>query len=475
MTSLTHHDPSTPTPDPSENALALAPSKGFLAHLPGLDSADVATLVGRNRLSQALELEEKPDHRYLRLSLYVLGGAVLIFLPWAALTPLHQVVNASGEVIPQANVNVVQHLEGGIVADVNVVDGQEVKKGQVLLELNPKLVGSEYDATQQQLNNLLLQQQQLQAAIRGERRLIAEPGKVSEAQRNLLNSRIDNREDQIARVEAQVAQKRAEILGLNDQIAKFERERILYREQRQMYADLVATGAASRLNLLNADQQVAASNTKLAELKGTREEARKLLLEAEANLRSLQSGIRLEQDSQIAQLVNEEAVVAENIKKVRNQLERTKIVAPVDGMVSDLRFKAPGAVVGPGAVVLSVVPAASQRVAEVRVRSSDIGFVKPNQAVDVKLQPFDSSIYGSVPGKVLSIAASTVQDPDDRQYYYKARVQLNQQFIKVGGRDEPIQVGMPVIADIKGDQRSVLRYLFQPFSRTMSNALRESR
>jgi HlyD family type I secretion membrane fusion protein len=475
MTSLTHQDPATPAPDPSEHALALAPTKGLLAHLPALDTPDAVSLVGRNRLSQALELEEKPDNRYLRLSLYVLGGAVLIFLPWAALTPLSQVVNASGEVIPEANVNVVQHLEGGIVAGVNVVDGQEVKKGQVLLELNPKLVGSEYDATQQQLKNLLLQQQQLQAAIRGDRRLIAAPGKVSEAQQKLLNSRIDNREDQIARVEAQVAQKRAEITGLNDQIAKFEKERALYREQRQMYADLVATGAASRLNLLNVDQQVAASNTKLAELKGTRNEANKLLLEAEANLRSLKSGMLLEQNSQVAQLVNEEAVVAENIKKVRNQLERTKIVAPVDGMVSDLRFKAPGAVVGPGAVVLSVVPAASQRVAEVRVRSSDIGFVKPNQPVDVKLQPFDSTIYGSVPGKVLSIAASTVQDPDDRQYYYKARVQLDQQFMQVGGRKEPIQVGMPVIADIKGEQRSVLRYLFQPFSRTMNNALRETR
>lgn len=156
-----------------------------------------------------------------------------------------------------------------------------------------------------------------------------------------------------------------------------------------------------------------------------------MLSEAEANLRGVRSGIRLEQNSQIAQVVNEEAVVAENIKKVRNQLERTKILAPVDGVVSDLRFRAPGAVVGPGAVVLSVVPTGTERMAEVRVPSSEIGFVKPGQEVDVKLQPFDSTIYGSVPGRVVSIAASTVQDPDDRQYYYKARVQLDRQFVDV--------------------------------------------
>jgi membrane fusion protein, adhesin transport system len=466
------------SPIPPEEALALSPANGasgLLARLPGLDSPDSLTLVGRNRLSQALELEEKPDNRYLRLSLYVLGAAALIFFPWAALTPITQVVNASGEVTPQGEVNVVQHLEGGIVAKVDVADGDEVRAGQVMLELRPNLVESEYTATQQQLNNLLLQQQQLQAAIRGDRILPGEPGKVGDAQRQLLNSRIDNREDQIARVQAQIAQKQAEINGLNDQIAKFERERGLYAEQRRMYADLVETGAASRLNLLNADQQVAASNTKLAELQGARNEANKLLTEARANLRSLQSGILLEQNSQIAQLVNEEAVVAENIKKVRNQLERTKITAPVDGMVSDLRFRAPGAVVGPGAVVMAVVPSGTERMAEVRVRSADIGFVKPGQAVDVKLQPFDSSIYGSVPGRVVSIAASTVQDPDDRQYYYRARIQLDRQFVDVQNRKYPIQVGMPLVADIKGPQRSVLRYIFQPFTRTLDSALRESR
>jgi membrane fusion protein, adhesin transport system len=464
---------------PPKGSLALSPvsgaGKAFLARLSGLDSPDALNLVGRNRLSQALELEEKPDNRYLRFSLYLLGGAALIFFPWAALTPITQVVNASGEVIPQGEVSVVQHLEGGIVAKVDVADGNEVRRGQVMLELRPNLVESEYLATQQQLKNLLLQQKQLQAAIRGERILAGDSGKVSEAQRGLLNSRIDNRDDQISRVQAQIAQKRAEINGLNDQIAKFQRERALYAEQRRMYADLVAKGAASRLNLLNAEQQVAASNTKLAELQGARNEANKLLTEAEANLRSVQSGIRLEQNSQIAQLVNEEAVVAENIKKVRNQLDRTKIVAPVDGMVSDLRFRAPGAVVGPGAVVLSVVPSGTERMAEVRVPSTEIGFVKPGQEVDVKLQPFDSTIYGSVPGRVVSIAASTVQDPDDRKYYYKARVQLERQFVDVQNRKYPIQVGMPLIADIKGPKRSVLRYIFQPFTRTLDSALRESR
>ncbi len=453
-------------PIPEQSSLALPPAGGLLARLPGLDSPDAITLVGRNRLSQALELEEKPDNRYMRLSLYVLGAAALIFFPWAALTPITQVVNASGEVIPEGEVNVVQHLEGGIVSRVDVSDGEEVRQGEVMLELRPNLVESEYRATEQQLKNLLLQQQQLQAAIRGERVIpptagIKDGNKVSQAQINLLNSRLDNTADQIKASRAIVAEKIEEVDGLDNQIA-------LYLQQRAMWAGLVESGAAARLNLLNID-------TKLAEMRGARAEASKALVQAQANLRGVQSGLVFEQNSQIAQLVNEEAVVAENIKKVRNQLERTKITAPVNGVVSDLRFKAPGAVVGPGAVVLSVVPNSTQKLVEVRVPSADIGFVKPGQKVDVKLQPFDSTIYGSVPGKVVSIAANTVQDPDDRKYYYKARIQLERQFVDVANRKYPIAVGMPLVADIKGPQRSVLRYIFQPFTRTLDSALRESR
>jgi len=110
--------PKPPLPPPL--LPALPPAGGLLSRLPGLDSPDAITLVGRNRLSQALELEEKPDNRYLRLSLYVLGGIALIFFPWAALTPITQVVHASGEVVPEGDVNVIQHLEGGIVSKVDV-------------------------------------------------------------------------------------------------------------------------------------------------------------------------------------------------------------------------------------------------------------------------------------------------------------------------------------------------------------------
>ena len=108
-------------------------SSSWLSRLPGFEQTDLNALVGRQRLSQALDLEQKPDNRYLRLSLYFLGGATALFIPLAALTPLTQVVEASGQVVPEGSVNIIQHLEGGIVSKVNILDGQKVKKGQKMV------------------------------------------------------------------------------------------------------------------------------------------------------------------------------------------------------------------------------------------------------------------------------------------------------------------------------------------------------
>ena len=454
-----------PNPEQLDSSLVVASSRSPSLYDPE-SSPDAIELVGRTRLSQALELEESPDNRFLRLSLYILGAATMIFFPWAALTPITQIVQASGEVLPQGDVSIIQHLEGGIVSKVNIIDGERVRKDQVLLELRPNLVDSEYRATLQQLENLQLQQSELKSAIDGTKSKFplsdsAKNSKVESTQFSLLSSRLTNQADQLSAARAIVGEKRAEVAGLDNQIA-------LYDKQRRMWDSLVSSGAASLLSLLNVD-------TKLAELRGARDEASKALVQAQANLRGITSGLRFEQHSQLAQVVNEEAVVAQNIKKLRNQLDRTKIVSPVDGIISDLRFKAPGSVVGPGAIVVSVVPDQSQKHVEVRVPAADIGFVKLGQSVDVKLQPFDSTVYGTVPGKLVSIAANTVQDADDRRYYYKARITLDRQYVDATGKRFPIQVGMPLVADIKGRQRSLLRYIFQPFNRTLNSALRESR
>ena len=221
MTTSTPRHPD-PMSQPASQSTAL--STDTLVSGLSLSTSDTSALIGRHRLNQALELEDPRENKFLKRTLFGLGGAALIFFPWAALTPITQVVQASGEVIPKGSVNVLQHLEGGIVSNVSVQNGQLVKKGETLLTLNPKLVGSEHAAMQAKLGALLLQQQQLKAAIRGDAKLprldVGQVGndKITTAQQDLLNSRLSNTADQVDGAQAIVAEKKAEVSGLNDQL-----------------------------------------------------------------------------------------------------------------------------------------------------------------------------------------------------------------------------------------------------------------
>lgn len=440
----------------------------FFQNLPGLSHEDTVTVMGRKRLNQALDLEEYNDNQFLRSSLYILGASALIFFPWAALTPITQVVEASGEVVPRGSVSIIQHLDGGIVSSVMVKNGQSVKQGDVLLTINPKIVDSEYAATQARIDALLLQQDRLSAAINGKSKLslsftdaelISKDPKVALAQQRLLSVTQSNTKDQIKTAQAVILEKQAEVDGLIRQLREF-------KKQRDMWATLVEDGASSKL-------QLSSAQAKVEEVTGARNEAIKALAQSKSNLNSLRSGLALEQSSLIASLVNEESIVSENIKKVRFQLDRTNIKAPVSGKVSDLRFFTSGSVIAPGAVVASVVPEGTAKLVEARIPANDIASVQVGQNVDINILPYDSMLYGSIPGKVLRISGDSIQNPDDNRFYYLATIKLIRQFVDSSENAYPVQVGMPVVADIKGQQSNLLRYLFQPFLRTLNGSFRE--
>ena len=444
------------------------PISVLFKNLPGLSNEDTVTLMGRSRLNQALDLEEYNDNQFLRSSLYILGVSALIFFPWAALTPITQVVEASGEVVPKGSVSIIQHLDGGIVSSVMVKNGQYVSKGDVLLTINPKIVDSDYSATQARLDALLLQQNRLRAAIGGKSKLslnkiaegeIPQDPKVALAQQELLTVTQSNTQDQIKSAQEVISEKQAEVDGLKRQLREFKR-------QRDMWLRLVESGASSQL-------QLSSAQAKVEEVTGARNEAIKALAQSKSNLNSLRSGLALEQSSLIASLVNEESVVSENIKKIKFQLDMTNIKAPVNGKVSDLRFFNSGSVITPGAVVASVVPEGTQKLVEARVPANDIASVQVGQKVDINILPFDSMMYGAIPGKVLRISGDSIQDPVDNSFYYLTTIELDRQFVDSSENAYPVQVGMPILADIKGQQSNLLRYLFQPFLRTVNNSFRE--
>ena len=157
----------------------------------------------------------------------------------------------------------------------------------------------------------------------------------------------------------------------------------------------------------------------------------------------------------------------ENIKKLSLRLERTRIKATETGTITDLQYQSEGSVIMPGSKVATIVPSGRENIAEIKILSKDIGFIEKNQTAEVKILPYDPSIYGTIGGKILNISGSSTQDVLDGLFYYQTTVKLDQQEIIKGEKKYRLQPGMPVETDILGDKTNLLAYIVRPIIRTL--------
>ena len=414
---------------------------------------------------QAIELEDPRKGLFDRRALVVVAGAVFLSIPIAALTPIIKVIDASGDIIPRDDIFVINNIEGGLVSNVLVKNGTEVKKGDTLITLNPSLIQSDIDQRLAKSKSLGLQQQQLKQALKLDTDNITlnqnettNPN-LNEVQKDLLEVRIRNHKDQIKVASAVIQEKVVELESLNNQLE-------LAIETENMWRSLSSDGAASKLKLLTSESQT-------EQIRGKRNEIEKALEQAKLNLINLKSDYELINTSTLANLASEEYVTNSGSMGKDFELENMTIKAPISGIISDLRFTNKGSVVVPGAQVVSIVPTNTIREAKIRIPAKDIGFIKAGQKVNINLLPFKESVYGSLSGTVKTISGSTLKNEKTGEYYYESIASVDQQYIEISKSKVPLQVGMPLIAEIKTSKRSLLSYLLEPFTRVSEGIFEE--
>ena len=304
---------------------------------------------------------------------------------------------------------------------------------------------------------MILKQSQLNALIDGKNLRIQDSQesfknqKLIRSQQEVLESKRINIRNAINELNVIVQEKEAKVSGLRRKI-DFEEDEV------RTWKALVENGAASRIKLNDVLKN-------LTMTKSDYEEANAQLNQERIRLSKLEETLNLEAKTELAEAISEEAVVTENIRKLALRLDRTKIRAPETGLITDLKYQSTGSVIIPGSDVATIVPSGRKNIAEIKVLSKDIGFVKSSQNVDVKVLPYDPSIYGSLNGKILNISGSSTQDPADGQFYYLTTVALDSQEISKGANEYPLQPGMPVQTDVLGDRINLLWYLASPVVR----------
>ena len=392
-----------------------------------IDGRRALVIGGRadNYVAKAILLEEAVPPSYLRATIWLAAFALIAFVVWAYFATLDVVAIAPGQILPVQAVKILQHVDGGRIAAINVVDGQVVKRGEELLRLNDTEASAEY--------------QTLSANYWGLYARVAR-----------LRALDGNGPADFSRVPKQyadiVAEQEHTLRTARDQIVQLESDIKILGEVSAIRSDLAKEKLATRVQALDAQRN---------------------LSQARAELLRFRRGNMDELNVSASDLAQTE----EQMGKLKDRLDRVKVVSPVDGVVQDLKFRTVGGVIPPGATLMNVVPLDGKMHAEVRVSPSDIGFIKIGQRARIKVATYDFMRYGIIEGEVTMV--SPFSSVDERQGpYFKVLVSLPKTYVGVDAGKQ-VEPGMTVQADIITDRQSVLRYMLRPIYLAINQGLRE--
>jgi membrane fusion protein, adhesin transport system len=459
-----------------------------LCAIGGLDTLP-AVLTRRaeiaRRLTRPLVLEDGRPPRLLVATLLTASGFVIAAIVWGYMTQIREVTVAQGQIVPRGQVQTVQHLEGGIVAEIFVHEGMTVAAEQSLIRLRPEAAISERNQFEARLANLKLQLIRIEAQSRNEipdfGNLAKEFPDLAVQQEKLYVSSVIQRRQERATLEAKAAQKRSEIPTLNANLESVRAQVEVQQELVSLQDSLQRAGLGARKSWLEAKYVLQRAEGDISNLEGKLVTAREAVVEAETSL--------AEADAKAIQKLSEERVKAasdlaeteQQLVKLADRFERLLIRAPSNGIVQELTPKSIGEVVRAGDPVARIVPTARELVAEVRIDPKDSGHIHAGADAEIRLLTFDSAIFGSVRGEVEFVSATTFNPPpgqaapgqNSSEPYYKATVRLLQDHVSSGATSYPIAPGMVLQAHIQTGSKSIVRYMFKPVFNSLDVAFTE--
>ncbi len=422
------------------------------------------------------EMVEDPGVRPLtRAAILLSGVSVTAFIAWASLTPVQEVAVSFGEIVPAGAVQTVQHLEGGIVAEMLVRQGEMVEPGQPLLRFQGAATQSSRDQMLVRQRALRAQAERLGAFADGREPDFSafsdNPDLMAENAR-LLVSQIEARDNQRKILADQAQELRSLLQSSQAQLASVNTNLGFAESKVALRADLVEKGLNSKLLLIEAERERAAAMSERQRLEGVIAGTRSNLNGNASRLTELDGRLRQEALDKLGAVNTELAELEKMLDGQEDRVERLVSTAPARGIVQELPVKTVGGVISPGGVVARLVPVDDELVADVRVSPRDIGFVKVGQPVKVKIQAFDYTRFGRVEGKLESVSPTTFLD-EQKQPYYQARVRLGTNHVGNADLHHVLVPGMTVQADITTGEKSLIQYLLKPVYTTIDGAFRE--
>ena len=419
-----------------------------------------------------------------RTGLLVLAAGFGGFLLWAGLAPLDEGVPTQGMVTLDTKRKTVQHLSGGIVKEVLVQEGQQVKEGDPMLRLDGAVAKANYEAVRQRYLGFRAMQSRLFAEQAGSDLIDFHPDVKAAMNDPLITQQVTTQQQLIqarrAALAADLQGLEESMQGLKEQLGSYQNILVQRRSQLALLTEeltntrsMVKEGYAPRNRQLELERMVAESNASIADLTGNSLRISRQVAELTQRSVARKQEYRKEIESQLADVTREAQSDAEKFVAVTADLNRMEIKAPANGQVVGLTVQTVGAVLQPGQKLLDLVPDNQTLLLEAHIPPHLIDKVKTGLEADIRFNSFAHSPQLVVEGKVVSISGDLLSDPQMPQYaYYLARVQVTPAGMKTLGSRQ-MQPGMPVEIVIKTGERSLLTYLIHPLTKRMAASMKE--
>lgn len=402
-----------------------------------------------------------------------------LFLLWACFAHLQEVAVAEGEVVPVEQIQSIQHLEGGIIEEIQAFEGDRVTKGQPLIKLNVSAFTANREELEINLQSLLIKKERLEAEAKGTETLTlkADTQKfrpaLIEAETQVFKGRKQELASRMVLLQEQEQQRQLDVQQLETERGSVSRNLSLLRQKLKISTDLVKDKLTSQLDHLALKGEVEELEGRLKIISVSIPRAEAALAEAKERLRNEQLIFRNDALKELNDVEAQIARTREMLGRATDQVTRTTITSPIDGVIKSLKTRTIGGVVQAGEVIMEIVPASANLLIEAKLDPRDIGFVHKDQDALVKFLTYDYARYGGLHGKVVSVSADSHTDSKSGNTYFLVKIRTDKNYLGDSATSFPITSGMGATVEIHTGSKTVMEYLLKPVIKVTHESFRE--
>lgn len=418
-------------------------------------------IIADSDIDNELPIEPSRAAQYL---LYAIAGLLFIGLLWASIAKLDRVTRGEGRFVPSNHLQQVQYLEGGIIKAILVKPGALVKKGEVLVKVDPTQINAQMNQGEDGYNLLAARVARLEAEAAGNA-----PSFPADVQRSAPEIVADERKLFDARRREYDAALAVEAGKLAEAQAAFDYASQTYSlasQELSIVEPLVNKGIEPRLELIRARQRAASAQ-------GDKMRAEIAVKGAQNETDRIKSSYLATVADELAKAKAEMTGVSGGLPALRDKVDRTEVRSPIDGVVHRVLVATIGGVVQPGQTIVEVVPAGDTPLVEAKIKPADIGFLHVGQPARVKVSAYDSSTYGALDGKIETISPDAIENEKTGDRTFLITVRLDESALQTKDGTLPLMSGMAAEVDVLNGKRTVLAYLLKPIAEVSNKALQE--